>query len=998
MKKTLRLSSRIGLNVFAVLCGAGYLLGAIAMENQGYVNSLLHEGGTIVKDKEDQNENDPSALEYFKSDYDSVSEVMEAGKETCSKVLEEGSVLLKNDNGALPLKEGHRRVSLFGTTSAAPVYSGSGSGSMDASTASSFPSSFEKAGIDYNRKLYQEYLSYGKKYNSGVGVWSKIQEKDFSTVTTASKEDMDYSDAAIYVIGRTGGENIDLSPSKNQANMFNSGNDFLNGNYLSLNNAERKTLEGLKALKDKGIYSKIIVILNSANQIETDFLYDEGYGIDACIWIGDVGTSGLDGVAKILTGEVNPSGRLSEIFYNRHCFNPVLSNFGRFAYSNGRMATKNSNSDNYLVYQEGIYIGYRYAETRYYEVEKGNKTAGDFSYDEAITYPFGYGLSYTSFSKTDFKVEYDKKQDAYLVSCTVKNEGNVPGREVVQVYLSKPYTDYDKENGIEKPAVEISCYGKTRELQPGEKETISMIVDRRSFASYDSYNQKTYLLENGTYRFILAENSHDAVDRLLGDDTQKMKSVIIENVDWKTYSRTKNTDYDITNLFDHADINRYDGSCDQYVNYISRNDFNETVKLGVDANGNLLNNNVSLFKTDKMKEDMKIDCDGLIEEDDIEYPTYDAEHKFNLIDLMKNSEGEEISYDDPFWDELLDQLSWDETVELLRDGLRLTSGISSIVKPRTKEHNGPCGVVGGNSYTYGDDSKNNRGLAVKRDDPDKDKSPICYPSNGMIASTFDDALAGRVGVMIGEDALWAGYNGIYGLGLNIRRCAYQGRAFEYYSEDPYLVGKMVTNETLGVQSKGCYVYNKHLVLNDQECNRNGISTWVNEQTMREIYLKPFQMAIEDGNAFNIMSAFNRLGVYWCGEDYNLLTVFLRKECGMKGFVVTDWFDSGYMGLGSGIMAGNDLPDGTRDASELNKYKTGYGAVAWAMRESAHRILYTVVHSNAMNGIDNSMEIIVIPPKWPNTLKTVEVVLTVLFSASLLYYVSAEVLIRVKKMK
>ena len=546
MKKALRLSSRIGLNVFAVLCGASYLLGAIAMENQGYVNSLLHEGGTIVKDKEDQNEKDPSALEYFKSDYDSVSEVMEAGKETCSKVLEEGSVLLKNDNGALPLKEGHRRVSLFGTTSAAPVYSGSGSGSMDASTASSFPSSFEKAGIDYNRKLYQEYLSYGKKYNSGVGVWSKIQEKDFSTVTTASKEDMDYSDAAIYVIGRTGGENIDLSPSKNQANMFNSGNDFLNGNYLSLNNAERKTLEGLKALKDKGIYSKIIVILNSANQIETDFLYDEGYGIDACIWIGDVGTSGLDGVAKILTGEVNPSGRLSEIFYNRHCFNPVLSNFGRFAYSNGRMATKNSNSDNYLVYQEGIYIGYRYAETRYYEVEKGNKTAGDFSYDEAITYPFGYGLSYTSFSKTDFKVEYDKKQDAYLVSCTVKNEGNVPGREVVQVYLSKPYTDYDKENGIEKPAVEISCYGKPRELQPGEKETISMIVDRRSFASYDSYNQKTYLLENGTYRFILAENSHDAVDRLLGDDTQKMKSVIIENVDWKTYSRTKNTDYDIT--------------------------------------------------------------------------------------------------------------------------------------------------------------------------------------------------------------------------------------------------------------------------------------------------------------------------------------------------------------------------------------------------------------------------------------------------------------------
>lgn len=451
----------------SLLCGAGYLVSSICMENQGFVNGLLHEGGTILKPKEDKTEGNPEDLEYFKSDYDSVSEVMAAGKRTCAEVLEEGSVLLKNDDNALPLKEGHRNVSLFGTTSTAPVYSGSGSGSMDATTASTFPSSFEKAGIQYNKKLYQEYLSYGKKYNSGVGVWSKIQEKDFSTVSEFSKRDSDYSDAAIYVIGRTGGENIDLSPSKTQGNMFNGGNDFLNGNYLSLNQAERKTLQGLRELKDQGVYERIIVILNSANQIETDFLFDENYGIDACLWIGDVGTSGLDGVARILTGEVNPSGRLSEIFYNKHCFNPVLSNFGRFAFSNGKMATKNSNSDNYLVYQEGIYIGYRYAETRYYEVEKGNETAGDFSYDEAISFPFGYGLSYTKFSKTDFKVDYDKKKDAYLISCTVRNEGNVPGRDVVQVYLSKPYTDYDRQNGIEKPAVELSCYGKTKKTSTG---------------------------------------------------------------------------------------------------------------------------------------------------------------------------------------------------------------------------------------------------------------------------------------------------------------------------------------------------------------------------------------------------------------------------------------------------------------------------------------------------------------------------------------------------
>lgn len=997
MKKRLNKISKIAFNVLAVTFGLTMVGSAIAFEQEGSVTALFGGYKTIVGKKDENLVEDPETLQYYKSDYNSVAEVMAAGRQKCAEIEEEGAVLLKNED-ALPLGTGSK-VALFGTTATNPVYAGSGSGGVNASTAVNYLDSLKAEGISVNEALYDEYKksSYNIPYNTGVGAWTKISEAPFTSISETNRENAEYGDAAIYVVGRVGGENIDLARSKTTANKFNPGNDFKDGNYLQLNDTERTTLTELKKLKDKGVYKKIIVILNTANQVEADFIEREEYGVDAALWVGDVGSAGLNGVARIISGKVNPSGRLSETFWNKHYYNPVLANFGMYSYGTQKMASSSSVTENYVAYQEGIYVGYRYVETRYADVTEGRKNAGDFDYDQVVAYPFGYGLSYTDFTYSDFKVtEPAIGSTEYTVNVTVKNTGDTDGKEAVQIYLQKPYTDYDIQNHVEKSAIELVGYTKTPVIKAGAEYTATVKVDKKFLTSYDAYGAGTYILDAGEYTFAVGHNVHDALDNILTGNGRYTKSFRQLNLDKETYSKTEDKK-EIVNLFDHADLNRYDGADGQSISYISRNDWKGTVKLGINESGDDLAANVAIKKTAKMTEDQKIDADGAMEKDDRKYPTYGATKVFDLIDLRVDADGKEISYDDKNWETLLDQLTWDETVELLRNGLRMTASVDSITKKVTKEHNGPCGVVGGNSYTYGD-ADNNRGLAVTTDDPDKGKSPTCYPCNGIVAATFNDELAKEMGEMIGEDALWAGYHGLYGTGLNIRRTAYQGRAFEYYSEDALLTGYLAGSECEGIQSKGCYVYNKHFVLNEQETNRNGICTWANEQTIRENYLRAFEIAIKDYGAYNVMTAFNRLGVIWSGMDKNLCTEYLRNEAGMKGFAVSDWYDSRYMGLGAGILAGNDLPDGTREASELNKYKTGYGELAWAMRESVHRILYTVVHSSAMNGISSNTVITTLKPTWIGVLKGVRTTVCVLFGLGTAFFVATEVMLKLEEKK
>ncbi len=394
-----------------------------------------------------------------------------------------------------------------------------------------------------------------------------------------------------------------------------------------------------------------------------------------------------------------------------------------------------------------------------------------------------------------------------------------------------------------------------------------------------------------------------------------------------------------------------------------------------------------------------------IQKDDVKYPTFGKNNGLTLASLLTigvDGKIEHVDYDDPRWDDLLDQITWEEMVYLLSNGLRKTSGIDSISKSETIDGNGALGPVGGSTYKYSD----NANSAVNRytflyDDPDQDSSPIQYPCAALIASTMNDKLVEELGESIGEDCLWAGYSGLYGLGVNIHRGAYNGRAFEYYGEDSVLSGYIAAAQVKGIHKKGVYVYMKHAILNEQEKNREGVNTWCNEQAIRQIYLRSFQIAIEEANAENVMTGFNRIGLTWTSQQGFINTV-LRDEFGMEGFAVSDYWQDGYMDLVGGILGGSALPDGdkasTAEKSPLYKYKEGYGKLANAMREETHRILYVVVNSNAMNGIDSSTIYRSITPLWIKQLNVAKIVIYVLASIGIATYVGTTIAIEVFEFK
>lgn len=743
--------------------------------------------------------------------FNSVAEVKRNGEEVIEKVVGEGSVLLKNENDALPLQEGERSVSLFSMSSVDLVYAGTGSSGTNTSASVDMRAAFNRAGIQLNETLWNWYKNNYSKYGRGaaggsVGASFSIKDASWDNITTEAKTDSNYGDAAIFVLARLGGEGKDLTISGG------SSSDMTNGNYLELSPNEKTVLTALKEEKDRGTFKKIIVIMNSANPVQCDFIDDPAYDIDAMLWCGDLGATGAYAVADILTGKVNPSGKLADTFWMKHRYNPVYANWGSYSYPTTVLPSgysRSGNSNTYVVYQEGIYNGYRYTETRYEDYVMNTGEAGAFDYEEVVSYPFGYGLSYTQFEYSDFEVKRNAKEDVFEVSVTVKNIGDVAGKEAVEIYLQKPYTEYDIAYKVEKASVELVGYGKTAILQPGKSEEITIKVD---------------------------------------------------------------------------------GSM------------------------------------------------------------------------------------------LLNEMTKEQCVELLLDGFRRTVAVGApINKPATIDHNGATGPV----QPYGDNAKNNNGLAVRLDDPDKSEKPSLYPSNGLCAATYNDELMEEYGRAWGEDCLWAGYSGIYGPGLNIHRGAYCGRAFEYYSEDGVLTGLISGAMTRGLAEKGVYVYLKHCFLNEQEKNREGICTWANEQSIREIYLRGFQLAIEKGGADCVMTGFNRLGLKWTGHQGFCNTV-LRAEFGMTGFAVSDYYD-GYMTLAPAILAGNDLPDGptpNRDtAGELDQFldeSKNYGELAWAIRESAHRILYTVVQSNAMNGKPAGTKIIPVTPYWQPMVDNAQMISGVIF--------------------
>ena len=964
-KRTLK---KAFLNITAGLCAIVFTGNVIAGECAGQINSALGTATSKVVSTLAEGETEGYAR-YFESKYNSIAELKAAGEAKVREVEGEGIVLLKNDNNVLPLKEGSD-VALVGVTILDPVYGGTGSGAVDANGAANYYDVMTQSGYNVvDKELLDYYVEKEAKRNAheiGEIKWSKVKKNNGDTI--GNGEDV------IFVVGRVGGEGNDVTVTID---------DTLDDDYLKLNENELSILEGLKELKDDGKIRSITMIINSANPMSVGFLNDEAYGVDAALWVGSVGQTGIYAVGDVISGKTNPSGSLPDTWWVDNQLNPVQNNFGSYTYADANnfdLGTNANKFNQYVVYQEGIYVGYKYTETRYEDVVMGTPNAGDFNYNSIVGYPFGFGLSYTSFSFSDMQVEKtgEGQQTSYDVSVKVTNTGAVAGKKTVQVYAQKPYTEYDKQNGIEKAAVELAGYGKTAILQPGESEVVKVNVPEYFLTSYDATGTGVYILDEGHYYLTVADDSHAAANNILA-----AKGMTTENgmtaagdasltygmdytFDAETYATSYGTGSEVKSLFADADVNRYEGSGDNSVVYYSRSNWAGTVTSGP----------VQLTMTAQIAADAKLDDSDLPDATGVEFPTMGVSANLQLVNMM------DYDYDDPQWDIFMDQLTYEQMAKLCANGLRMTINIDAIGKPLTVDHNGPSGVT--QKYSVGEN-----GYAVQTNDPQKDIKGTCYPCNGIIAATFNDELIREVGELIGEDAMWAGYAGLYGTGLNIHRSPYAGRVFEYYSEDGTLTGLVDAAETLGIQSKGVYVYNKHFVLNDQENNRAGIATWINEQALREIYLRAFELPIVNADAKCVMTAFNRLGAQWAGAYTELLTDWLRGEAGMEGFAVTDMYDDTYMVKANEVVAGNDIPDNYvgDDISQFAAYgpngTTPNAAVAQALRTSSKRVLYTVLHSRGMDGISSNTQIVSVTPWWQMTLNVAQWTLTGLTALALL---------------
>ncbi len=578
-KRTLK---KAFLNITAGLCAIVFTGNVIAGECAGQINSALGTATSKVVSTLAEGETEGYAR-YFESKYNSIAELKAAGEAKVREVEGEGIVLLKNDNNILPLKEGSD-VALVGVTILDPVYGGTGSGAVDANGAANYYDVMTQAGYNVvDKALLDYYVEKEAKRNAheiGEIKWSKVKKNNGDTI--GNGEDV------IFVVGRVGGEGNDVTVTID---------DTLDDDYLKLNENELSVLEGLKELKDDGKIRSITMIINSANPMSVGFLNDEAYGVDAALWVGSVGQTGIYAVGDVISGKTNPSGSLPDTWWVDNQLNPVQNNFGSYTYADANnfdLGTNANKFNQYVVYQEGIYVGYKYTETRYEDVVMGTPNAGDFNYNSIVGYPFGFGLSYTSFSFSDMQVEKtgEGRQTSYDVSVKVTNTGAVAGKKTVQVYAQKPYTEYDKQNGIEKAAVELAGYGKTAILQPGESEVLKVNVPEYFLTSYDATGTGVYILDEGHYYLTVADDSHAAVNNILA-----AKGMTTENgmtaagdasltygmdyaFDAETYAASYGTGSEVKSLFADADVNRYEGSGDNSVVYYSRSNWAGTVTSG----------------------------------------------------------------------------------------------------------------------------------------------------------------------------------------------------------------------------------------------------------------------------------------------------------------------------------------------------------------------------------------------------------------------------------
>ena len=1057
----------------AVLVATGFLLGTalmattIAMDNYTTVSAALNQPTYEVIQKE-RKEGDPKPdVEYRKSKYSKIEDVVYNGYTTAIKEMEEGAVLIKNKNNALPLAK-HSKISLFGEAARNPQLSGGGSGAINTSESINWYDALRGVRItdpeapktkvtpaaddqlfQINETLRTRYAASGVSQTASSSTTSvRIGDAQFSNLMAGTdvEASLEEYDTAVVFLKRGGGEGYDLPATSVGASddryckdaTSKSSNDCVNGDYLQLSANEKSIFEGLKAKKQAGIIKKVVVVFNSASALQLDFLKDDVYDIDAAIWCGAAGEFGTVGVANILCGDANPSAGASSTLWYSNLANPTNTNYTDqnyyFTYDNyadfgfrEMTSSYQSTFTTYQVYQEGMYLGYKYTETRYEDFVTQREKTGAYDYSKVVAYPFGSGLSYSTFEYSNFSVAKSGDK-TWKVSVDVKNTGNVKGKEPVQVYVSKPYGEYEKRNGIQVPSVEIVDFGKTKELEPNETERLEIEVNEKFLTEYDANGEKTYILSGGDYYFTAARNAHDAINNILAAkgytpantanrmDAEGNKNLVSKQTlefNATKYKYSEATGNPITNQFDFADINKYEGKGENSVKWMDRSDWEGTCHLSyLDENNRLVKPHEVLTMTQEMADNMRdqMDADKVIQKGG-EYPLYGVDNGLKLVDLM------DVEFENVLWDQLLDQMTWQETITLLSNGRHKTVQVDSIGKPGGGDENGPNGL----SHTYGRASGGSAYAGptnpyIERFSEDasevntaiqKGYTSTGFASNGVLAASFNKELAKEVGEQIGEEGIWGGKSGLLGTGLNILRSPYAGRTSEYYSEDATLSGLIAAPETKGLQSKGINCYIKHCALNESETARHGACEWINEQALRENYLRAFEIAIQDGGAMNVMTAFNRIGTDAVANCVPFAQGWLRREVGLPGIIETD--AAGDMTDGNhGEAYVSRFCDVYMQASDLNEYNYGdniadytggthfwpeyapkqyggpgeYGEFAQRMRASVKRIIFAFSRCAGMNGIDRNTEIRTVTPMWVSLITAADITLGVATTAAL----------------
>ena len=955
-------------------------------------------------------------LYTYKSDYSSTTELLDSIEDLGERMSEEGTVLLKNENNALPLsKDETQKLSLLGFSSYYPVQGGDMGSSLnenkgtDADTVD-FVEALDAKGFSINEDLQKLYKSLESEFKTEVNMWGNIMEyyhitapatdgvfaskepsqEKMDSVDAQWKDSMDDYNVMLVTIGRSSTENGTYLPG---VDGVDASQDLNQTDPLGLSDDERDLINAAVAEKENN-GGKVIVMLNNANAMEIDEIKNND-GVDAILEVGFPGGYGFYGVADILSGEANPSGHLTDTYAVTNANSPAAQNFGNYEWTNADPSV-NINAEE--VEAEDIYTGYKYYETRYADTvlgqgnadaTVGSSTGKAWNYDDEVSYPFGYGLSYTTFEQTLKSVDVDLANRTVTAEVDVKNTGDVAGKDVVQLYTSVPYTDYDVENKVEKSAVQLLDYEKTDMIEPGESQTVTITADAQDMASWDSSCENeagttgNWILDNGTYYFTVGNGAHEAVNNVLAAQDQdvegnkdNVQTWELGDFDSSSFAVTLNGT-PVENQLQDADLNNW---MEDTVTYLSRNDWEgtwpETYK--------------DLTATDEMISTMADDYSDIEANGDPSSVTFGADNGMTLAN-MKGVE----DITDERWSTLMDQLTLEEC--LIRTGLGGTSTkvIESITSPEAIQNDGPNGF---NSYPLGQyansDASTGDPCVIAEDDPNRDYKMGVMANETVIGQTFSKQLAAEWGKAVGNYSLWANTAIWWGVGTNLHRTPYNARNHEYFSEDAVLTAGQGAAIIKAGHDYGVLIAPKHLAFNDTEINRTGIAEFMTEQAARENELRGTQSCIEDANALAVMTTYNRVGCVTSNAHTGLLLNILHKEWGFKGLMSEDFIqDPAYtkihMAVHNGVTMTCNTGDNTMAAVEA---VWPYWSVENAsqseelltdLKQAMLYQNYALANSNAMDGMSTSTHIEKLNTWYDNLITGLRIgfgVLTVLCAA------------------